>query len=185
MAATQILGTRRRALLHLASAGGSCIRGLMLLVLLWLAWPVQAGPFEQGAVSVSVVLGEGQAFAETYTIFGLGAGYYLLDGLEAGLEYEVWSGGRPGIEQLRPRLNYVFARQAALAPYAGIFFQRTYVDGLADRDARGVRAGAYLQPDSGLLLGFGLAHLRYLDCTETIFTNCSDTYPELIIGLTY
>jgi hypothetical protein len=146
---------------------------------------VSADPFDAGSFSLSVVLGEGRAFNDTYRIFGVGAGYYVADGLELGLDYEVWSGGTPRIEQISPKLNYVIARHSSVSPYVGGFHRRTRIDGLEDRDAWGGRAGVYARAGRNLVLGFGMAYVRYQDCDKSIFVNCSDSYAELKAGFYY
>src|SRR5512134_1570429 len=65
--------------------------------------------FREGGKRFSVFLGAGTAFGDNYTIVGAGLGYFVLDGLEAGLEYESWLGGEKGIQRISPQLTYVFA----------------------------------------------------------------------------
>lgn len=146
---------------------------------------VAAAPYDAGSFNLSVVLGEGRAFDDTYRIFGVGGGYYVADGLELGLDYEVWSGGSPRIEQVSPKVNYVFTRHGNVSPYVGGFYRRTRIDGFEDRDAWGGRAGIYARSGPNLVLGFGMAYVRYQDCDNSIFASCSDSYAELTAGFYY
>jgi hypothetical protein len=148
------------------------------------AW-VQATPFDQGVVNVSVLVGSGRAYNDNYTVLGAGIGYYVTNGLLLGLDYEYWSGGDPTIQQLSPRINYVFARNKSFSPYAGVFYRRTKIDTLPDSDAYGARAGAYARSGRNFIMGFGVAYIEYKDCEESIFQTCSDTYPEFTLGFYY
>jgi hypothetical protein len=98
------------------------------------------------------------------------------------VDYEYWSGGNPTIRQISPRINYVFATTKAVSPYVGAFYRRTKIDTLPDSDAYGGRAGAYVRSGNNLIMGFGLAYIEYKDCEESIYSSCSDTYPELTFG---
>lgn len=154
------------------------------LLLFQPAW-VLATPFDRGVVNVSVLIGSGRAYNDNYTVLGAGVGYYITDGLQLGLDYEYWSGGDPKIQQISPRINYVFARKESFSPYAGVFYRRTKIDTLPDTDAYGARAGAYLRSGRNIFMGLGVAYIEYKDCQESIFSSCSDTYPEFTIGLYY
>jgi hypothetical protein len=69
-----------------------------------------AGSFSQGRSRLSIVGGSGYAFNETYVVLGVGASYYLVDGLNAGLDVEWWSGGDPAIVKASPSVQYVFTK---------------------------------------------------------------------------
>jgi len=159
---------------------------LLLVILvatsLSISLPSYAGPFDKGSVRLGVVFGSGSAFNDTYTIFGLGVGYYVLDGLELGLDYQNWSGGTPGIQQLTPGIQYVIRNKSFIQPYVGAFYRRTYIDGLDDTDAYGYRLGVYAVTGPNVFIGLGAVHSIYRDCNETVFVSCSDTYPEVTIG---
>jgi len=154
------------------------------LLLFRSAW-VFATPFDRGSVNVSVLIGSGRAYNDNYTVLGAGIGYYVTDGLQLGLDYEYWSGGDPKIQQISPRINYVFARKNPVSPYAGVFYRRTKIDTLPDSDAYGARAGAYFRSGHNLFMGLGVAYIEYKDCEESVYSSCSDTYPEFTIGLYY
>ena len=61
-----------------------------------------AGVFSQGRTHLAVVVGSGYAFDDDYTVLGVGASYYLADGLNIGLYAESWTGGDPGIYKITP-----------------------------------------------------------------------------------
>ncbi len=144
-----------------------------------------ANPFDQGTISFSASIGSGRAYDNDYTVFGVGIGYYLLDGLHLGADYEYWSGGNPTIEQFSPRIGYVFARQQQFSPYVGAFYRKTRVENLPDRDARGARAGTHMKSGDNFTFGFGVVYVEYANCTESIYTTCSETYPELSFGAAF
>ncbi|HFQ14248.1 MAG TPA: hypothetical protein ENK40_05575 [Gammaproteobacteria bacterium] len=159
---------------------------LLITFLLLLATPgARAGAFDKGAVHGTVMLGSGRAFGDNYTIFGLSAGYYVLDGLEISLDAEVWSGGNPRIEQLTPGIRYVIRNASRISPYLGAFYRRTYIADREDLDATGYRLGAYFNTGRASFLGLGAVFIHYRDCSETVYTSCSDTYPEFVLGFTF
>ena len=53
--------------------------------------------FKKGASSVGVVLGAGSSGGESYTIAGVSADYFILDGLSIGAGYRGWFGIDPTI----------------------------------------------------------------------------------------
>ena len=154
---------------------------LPLLFLLVFTSSVSAAPFGAGSKSLSIVVGAGTAFNDNYTIIGGGIGYYVIDGLELSIDAEVWTGGDISIKKVSPGVQYVFMRSEELKPYIGVFFKRASIEGFEDLDSVGGRIGAVFSSRSGAYLSAGLVYENDLDCTETTFVECDDTYPELSI----
>lgn len=152
---------------------------LLLVPILLLSSSVNAAPFSAGSKSLSIVIGSGSAFNDNYTIFGAGVGYYVVDGLEISIDVEVWTGGDRSINKVSPGVQYVFARNEQLKPYIGVFFKRAAIEGFEDLDSVGGRIGAVFSNRSNYYLSAGLVYENDLDCTETLFVQCDDTYPEL------
>lgn len=144
-----------------------------------------AGAFSQGRMHFVATAGSGSAFDEDYVVFGLGASYYLLDGLGVGLHYEFWSGGDPDITKITGSLQYVFHRMQTVKPYVGGFYRRTDVDGLSDLDSVGARAGVYLRGGRNAHIGLGVVYESYLDCNETLYRSCDSTYAEVTFTLAF
>lgn len=161
------------------------------LIFLFLCLPifssarVNATPFDQGVVNFSILAGSGRAYNANYTVMGAGVGYYVTTGLQLGLDYEYWSGGYPRIQQISPRINYVFARNNPVSPYAGVFYRKTRIETLPDSDAYGGRAGIYLRSGTNVIMGVGMVYIEYKDCQSSIYQSCSDTYSELSLGVYY
>ncbi|VAX11704.1 hypothetical protein MNBD_GAMMA25-2131 [hydrothermal vent metagenome] len=161
---------------------------LFPLAAILLAMPplsVNAGAFDKGAIRGTILLGSGRAFGDNYTILGVGAGYYIIDGLELGIDAETWMGGTPSINQISPSLRYVFRNSSSLSPYVGAFYRKTYIENLNDLTATGYRLGAYINTGSNIYIGAGAVFINYSDCTTTIYTSCSDTYPEFTLGVAF
>ena len=133
-----------------------------------------AGPFSRGRTRLSVVGGWGRAFDEDYFLLGVGAGYYLRNGLDVGLDFEAWLGSDPGIYKLSPGVRYVVYQGRSLKPYFGGFYRRTFIDGTDDFDSLGGRAGVYYAGRGGSYIGAGAVYESYLDCDGS----CSEVYPE-------
>ena len=142
-----------------------------------------AGVFSRGRTHLAVVAGNGYAFDNSYVVLGVGASYYLADGLNIGLSAESWTGGDPGMYKLTPSVQYVFYQVPRVSPYVGVFYRRTYVDNLPNLDSAGGRAGVYFAAGRNTYISAGVVYESYLDCDKTLYKSCSDTYPEL--GITF
>ena len=75
-----------------------------------------AGAFSKGRVHFGVTAGSGSAFDDDYIVLGIGASYYLLDGLGVGIHYEWWSGGDPDITKWTGSVQYVFHQMQPVKP---------------------------------------------------------------------
>ena len=127
--------------------------------------------------------GTGYAFDETYFVLGLGASYYLIDGLNVGLHVESWSGADPGMTKITPSVQYVFHQIRTVKPYVGAFYRRTDIERLEDLDSWGGRAGVYIQAARNAFIGLGAVYESYLDCNKTTYRSCDSTYAE--VSLTF
>ena len=156
-----------------------------ILLLIAFNTPVMAGPFSQGSQSVAIIVGAGSAFRDDYVILGLGYGYYLVDGLELGIDAQFWLSGDPSITKLSPQIRYVFTQPKTVKPYIGGFLRRTFISGFEDLDSYGYRAGLNFMGQGNFYFGAGFVHERYQDCNDAIFDNCTDTYPEILFSFTF
>jgi hypothetical protein len=160
---------------------------ILLLALLPLA-PARAsgvaGMFSQGNASFMIEAGGGTAYNNSYTILGVGAHYFVVDGLALGLSYEHWSGANPGITQVTPSVLYVFYQGASIKPYIGAFYRHTSVSGRTSFNSAGMRAGGYVNAGRHTALGAGLVAENYMNC-QPAFGTCSQVYPELSLIFTF
>jgi opacity protein-like surface antigen len=143
------------------------------------------GAFSQGRVHFVVTAGSGSAFDESYFVFGVGASYYVLDGLGVGIHYESWSGGDPDITKISGSVQYVFQQMQPVKPYLGGFYRRTDVSGLPDLDSIGGRAGVYIGAGRNVYIGLGVVYESYLDCSETVYRSCDSTYGEVTFTIAF
>lgn len=144
-----------------------------------------AGTFAKGRTHFVVTGGTGYAFDESYFVLGVGASYYLVDGLSAGLFVESWSGGEPDMYKLTGSLQYVFYQVPRLKPYIGAFYRRTDIDGLPDLDSAGARAGVFLEAGRNAYIGLGAVYESYLDCEKSVYRSCDSTYAEVTFTLAF
>jgi hypothetical protein len=144
-----------------------------------------AGVFSKGRTSLAITGGTGYAFNESYLVLGVGVGYYVLDGLNLGLSVESWSGSNPGLYKVTPSVQYVFHQIPKVNPYIGVFYRRTYVDGLPDINSVGGRAGVYLAAGRSAYIGLGAVYESYNDCNKAIYSSCSETYPEVSFMISF
>ena len=138
-----------------------------------------AGGFSKGKTHLVATAGTGYAFDESYLVLGVGASYYLLDGLNAGLAVEFWTGSDPKLTKITPSVQYVFYQVQTVKPYVGAFYRRTKIDGLDDLDSAGARAGVYIQAGRNMFIGLGGVYESYIDCNETTYRKCDSTYAEI------
>jgi len=144
--------------------------------------------FSRNSTTFGVVLGSGSAFNDNYIILGLGVGYYVVDGLELGIDLQHWISGEPSITKVSPQIRYVFTQPEVIKPYVGAFYRRTYYGSyrgidLDDQDSFGYRAGAYFSANNGVYIGGGIVYEEYTDCAA--FTDCSSTYPEILFTVSF
>jgi len=142
-------------------------------------------PFEKGSLRASVVFGSGEAFENEYTIMGLGAGYYLKDRVELGLDGEAWLGGDPDIYKLSPQAKYVLSTQSRFRPYVGAFYTHAFVHNEDDLDSVGCRGGVYVVQDDRWFVGVGAVYETVLECNEKVHDSCEDIYSEISISFTF
>ena len=158
-------------------------RLLLTMLLLCAALQVHAagiaGMFGQGRTQFSLMGGNGYAFDKNYFILGASVSYYLLDGLGVGMSVEKWSGNDPGITKYAPFAQYVFYQTSPVQPYVGGFYRHTVVDGLPDINSVGERAGINIASGSNAYFSLGFVQEVYLNCQNTVYRKCRETYPEL------
>lgn len=158
-------------------------RLLVTMLLVLSAFPVRAaeggGIFGQGRTLFSLIAGNGYAFDNNYFVIGASVSYYVLDGLGVGLSLEKWSGNGPNIIKYAPFAQYVFYQASPVQPYVGGFYRHTSVDGLPGINSVGERAGFNIASGSNAYFSAGFVHETYLDCQETVYRACSETYPDL------
>jgi hypothetical protein len=144
-----------------------------------------AGAFGQGRFGFIVGGGSGYAFNQTYFVLGVGATYYIVDGLNVGLSVESWSGADPHITKVTPSVQYVFYQVPKVKPYIGAFYRRAYTSNQPDVDSVGGRAGVYVQIGRNAYIGGGGVYESYINCDKTIYSSCSNTYPEISFTLAF
>ena len=142
-----------------------------------------AGPFAQHQVRVAIQGGTAGAFGERYFILGAGAAYYVLDGLEVGVDVESWFGS-PNITKLSPQVRYILHFVPGIKPYIGTFYRHFFISGFEDIDSVGGRAGVYYIAGRQAFIGFGVIHEVFLSCPASSNV-CSNTYPEITLSFTF
>lgn len=146
---------------------------------------VSADLFEKGRTSVGIVAGAGSSNGDNYTIIGVGADYFVMNGLSVGVGYQGWFGGDPTINQLTLRSSYYIPLSQKFHPYIGGFVRETFRSGDDDYVSYGVRGGVAVTMSPNSYVSFGYAYEEYGGCTETRFRECSSSYPELVFSLAF
>lgn len=144
----------------------------------------EAGPFAKGSKRVNIVGGIGSNYGETYLIIGGGISYFVADGLSLGLAGEGWILQDPSFWKVSPEARYTFWKMKKFKPYVGAFYRHTFMsDPYDDFDSWGGRAGVTYRK-GGSYVSLGVVHEVYLDC-DTIFRDCSSTYPEMSFWISF
>jgi hypothetical protein len=140
--------------------------------------------FARGRLELAAGGGYGVFNDRSYVVLIGGGGYYLRDGLSAGLTGEAWLGSRPSIGDVSPALRYIFLDSAwRYKPYAGIFYRRTfYSRGLSPLNSFGGRAGLVFPLNPRAYLTGGAAYEHYADCDKSVYSSCDDVYPEVTLA---
>lgn len=165
--------------------------GIIIALLLALSSMAHAGPeedaypFSQGAARLTLLFGRGEAFGNTYSIYGLGAGYFVRDGIEAGLSVEQWTGADPGITRVSPEARFVFYRPQVFKPYLGAFFRRAFVDRGREINEVGARAGVNVMVGQRAYVAAGAVYRKTLHCLNARTSTCTDTYPEFLVAVVF
>lgn len=135
----------------------------------------------RGSFSASSAQGVG----ETYIVAGLGLGYFIANGLEAGLDGEAWVGSSPQIYKLTPGIRYVYSGFERFWPYVGGFYRRTFYEGLNDLNSYGGRYGAYMALSGNAYAGIGGVYEILAGCDEKSYGSCTSSYPEITLSLSF
>ena len=138
--------------------------------------------FSRGSTAFSFVVGSGSAFNNSYTVLGVGVSYYVIDGVDIGIDAQHWFSGDPSISKISPQIRYVMTKPEKVKPYIGAFYRRTFIEDWDDADSFGYRAGAFFSGSRGVYIGGGIVYEEYRDCN---FGDCSNTYPEMIISVSF
>ena len=161
----------------------------IILALVIMSSIVNADVFDKGKMSIGIVAGSSYSYGEQYTILGLGVDYFVVDGLSVGVGYRGWFGGNPGINQLTVASSYYLALSKKFRPYIGGFLRETFVDydEINDKsyESYGARGGIAITMSPNSYMSFGYAYEEYGDCKDTIYRECSSSYPELVFSLAF
>lgn len=150
------------------------------------AFPASANSdFDAGSRRFSLVAGSGSALNDSYTVIGLGFGYYPVDGLELGVEGNLWLGGDYDIYELSPSVTYVFTQLETIKPYVGVLYRETFIETFDDLSALGGRAGIVIQQQNNINFRLGVVVVNYQDCGLFRENDCTEVTPEFSFGVSF
>ena len=143
---------------------------------------VSAGVFDAGTTSVGVTVGSGTGFNNTYTIVGVGANYFVENGLSLGLGYRGWFGATPTMNEIDVPVTYYVPLQSKVRPYVGAFYRHTFISGdYSDYDTYGARAGLAYVEGRGYISAGWVQEWYSNDNGD----NASRGYPEIAAGISF
>lgn len=112
-------------------------------------------PFARGSMNAGLALGFSSSGDGTAFALGAGFGYFVLPGLEPGLELEVTFGSdRPTVTSLLPYLRWIVWRSYTLSPFLKVQGGRWLISGQDDLSVVGGGGGLvfFLTRNAGLQL---------------------------------
>jgi len=155
-----------------------------LFLLLYLALSLlHADMFEKGNKNISASVGVGSAYDNTYTIAGVNGHYFIVDNLAVGLGYRGWFGSSPTMNELVVDGTYFFPLNRKFRPYLGVFARETFVSGDNDYQSYGGKAGLAVSMSPNSYMGFAYVIEYYSQCNNS--GECSNSYPEVVFGLSF
>jgi hypothetical protein len=138
-----------------------------------------AEPYRQGSFRVSGGMGYVSSTAYNYVTLGGGGGYYVVDGLELGLDVNTWLGADPTVTTLTPSTTFTFFMVPQAKPYVGFFYRHWFVgDSFDDVDSWGARAGLRI-PAGPAVFSIGVVYEQQFACAGSA---CVDVAPEFGLG---
>ncbi len=157
----------------------------IILSLALVASMANADTFSKGNKNFGVVLGAGTSYGDNYTILGLSGDYFVIDNLSVGLGYRGWFGSGPNINQVTVASSYFIPLNKKFHPYVGAFVRETFTDDKDNYESYGARAGVAMNMSPNSYVSLGYAYEEYSECTEGRFTECSNSYPEVVFSLSF
>jgi hypothetical protein len=134
-----------------------------------------------GTVGFSTTSGGGST--RNWLILGLGAGVFVLDGVEVHADSTAWL-GNPIAVTLTPGVRYVFHMVPVIKPYVGTFYRHYFLgDGHVDSDSMGARAGANLMLGKSSYIAVGAIYEHFFD--TNLFLDADQVYPEILLALAF
>ena len=140
-------------------------------------------PFDQGRIQLGIGIGGASATDTSWMILGLGAGYFVLKGLEVEAGTSLWLFGDPFIATLSPGVRYVFHMVPKVKPYLATFYRHYFItNDLPDSDSIGGQVGAYYMMNDSAYLGLGLIYEHFLD--SNLYSEPDQFYPAFTFSFT-
>lgn len=140
-------------------------------------------PFDRGRVRLSFGAGGGIYGGQSFFAIEGGVGYFVLHGLEVGVDVTQWVGSDPTVTQVSPQLRYVFDAAVAVKPYLGVFYRRWFLwQGEPDVDALGGRGGVIWLIGGRAYFGLGAAYERVVSSCSA---DCWALYPEATLAIAF
>lgn len=145
--------------------------------------PVPPSPFARGRIRINFGAGGGVYDESSFISVALGAGYFVVSGLELGVDVTQWFGSDPNVTQVSPQIRYVVHQLGQFYPYIGAFYRHWFFwEGESDFDAIGARLGLYFALSMRAYVGIGGAYEAIVSSCDT---DCSAIYPEVAFTISF
>ena len=152
-------------------------------IILFLLSVVHADIFVKGNKNIGASIGAGSSYGNTYTIVGLYGNYFIVDNLALGVGYRGWFGASPEMHELLLEGNYYIPFKNNIRPYLGLFTRQTFVQSYDDYQSYGAKAGVAFTTGKNSYVGIAYVLEYYSRCNDA--NECSNSYPEVVFGLSF
>ena len=141
-------------------------------------------PFRRGSIALSVGLGWASSGSSSWTILGVGGGYFVIDGLKLGVDGTFWIGDKPFVSTVTPNATYIFTFVPMVQPYIGAMYRHYFVSNdLPDTDSIGGRLGVLFALGRNIYMGGGVLYEHFTD--DDVFEKRDQFYPEIMVGFSF
>ncbi len=159
------------------------MKKIFLLLLLSFVTLNSAEIFMKSSSNVGVSVGAASSYGQDYMLVGISGSYFVVDNLSVDFYYRGWFNATPTQHELSIGSNYYIPLSRKFRPYAGLFTRQTIVIDRADYGTVGVRGGVALINTKNTYASFGYAYEQYFNCVSG--RECSNSYPEIIFGVSF
>ena len=156
---------------------------LVLLALLCLSETMNADVFVKNSSNVGVSVGAASSYGQNYLLVGVSASYFFMNNLSLDVYYRGWFNATPTQHELSVGSNYYIPASKKIRPYFGVFTRQTVVTGYSSYNSVGARGGIAVINGKNTYASFGYAFEKYTNCPGKL--ECSNSYPELVFGISF
>ena len=155
----------------------------VIFLVLIISTIIHADIFVKGNKNIGASIGAGSSYGNNYTIVGVYGNYFIADNLALGVGYRGWFGSSPQMHELLLEGTYYLPLDKKIHPYVGVFGRETFVSDYDDYQSYGVKGGIAFSTSKNSYVGVAYVLEYYSRCNDA--DECSNSYPEVVFGLSF